>query len=273
MPKISVIIPTWNRADKIGKAVKSALNQTIRDLEILVCDDGSTDNTFEVISSFHDPRVRWIIGERGGRPAIPRNRGLKACQGEWVAFLDSDDEWLPGKIEGQLEIVHKLACKAVCANAFRFLPNKGIDGRLIDYRKNQIHFDDLINTNFVICSSLLLHRSLLKSVGNFPERPELTALEDYALWFRVATQTNIAFIEKPMLIYNDDVQNGIRGIGSGNVWFQRKYVFRDFINWAKMNGIGGDFICKARKARMQALWEFKKNQLITLRETIKRKFQ
>ncbi|MFY9338906.1 MAG: glycosyltransferase family A protein [Methanosarcina flavescens] len=98
MAEISVIIPTWNRAETLGKAISSALNQTLSPYEVLVCGvDGSPDQ--KVVNSINDPRVRWIEGGKDGLASIPRNIGIKASKGEWLAFLDSDDEWLPEKLE------------------------------------------------------------------------------------------------------------------------------------------------------------------------------
>ena len=92
-PSVSVIIPTWNRAHTLPRAIESVLSQSLPILEVLICDDGSTDGTAEAVMAMarQDPRIRWLPGERGGRPAIPRNRGIRESRGEWLAFLDSDD--------------------------------------------------------------------------------------------------------------------------------------------------------------------------------------
>ena len=125
MSNISVVIPTFNRAATLGKAIRSALEQTFPPLEVLICDDGSTDKSREIVESINDSRVRWIDGEHGGRPGIPRNRGIRASRGEWLAFLDSDDEWLPEKLEKQLTHANKMGCDAVCSNAIRYIPSQG----------------------------------------------------------------------------------------------------------------------------------------------------
>src|SRR5438552_105599 len=114
---VSVIIPTWNRAATIGQAIRSALDQTHPPFEILVCDDGSTDNTEEIVRLFGNPKLVWLPNKRAGRPAIPRNAGLRNYRGEWVAFLDSDDEWAENKLEVQLAIARKRNVKALCTNA------------------------------------------------------------------------------------------------------------------------------------------------------------
>ena len=115
MSNISVVIPTWNRADTIEKAVRSALDQIVLPFEILVCDDGSTDGTEQIVKSIGDERVKWIPSPHSGRPALPRNRGIRESKGEWLAFLDSDDAWLPDKLEKQLNLAKKMGCRAVCS--------------------------------------------------------------------------------------------------------------------------------------------------------------
>ncbi len=109
-PTVSVIIPTYNRADLIGRAIQSVLNQTYQDFEIIIIDDASTDNTEEVVNSFGDERLRYIRHkENSGESAAPRNTGIKAAKGEYIALLDSDDEWLPEKLEKQINKFHSVA--------------------------------------------------------------------------------------------------------------------------------------------------------------------
>ncbi len=244
---VSVIIPTWNRAAFIKKAINSALKQTFSPLEIIVCDDGSTDNTFEIINSFKDSRIRWTAGPRSGRPAIPRNRGIAISRGEWIAFLDSDDEWLPEKLETQLSLAVKLKCKAVCSNAYRVIPNKGTEGNLLSWHKNRLSFYDLIKVNNVICSSAMIHRSCFSTVVGFPEEIQLTALEDYALWLRIATQTDFAFIKEPMTIYHDDAVNSIRK-EKPDVNVQRQQILLNFLEWGGAHKeISKEYLTKATR--------------------------
>ena len=105
-PTVSVIIPTYNRAKLLPRAIKSVLNQTFKDFEVIIVDDGSTDNTEEVINEFqkHNKRIKYIRHEKNKGAAAARNTGIKIAQGEYIAFQDSDDEWLPNKLEKQMEI-------------------------------------------------------------------------------------------------------------------------------------------------------------------------
>jgi glycosyltransferase involved in cell wall biosynthesis len=217
----------------------------MNDLEVLVCDDGSTDDTFEKVSAIKDPRVRWISGKRGGRPAIPRNNGIREAKGEWLAFLDSDDEWLPEKLEKQIALAEKLNLKAASSNASRFIPKEGIIGDYFSFNKDRITFDDLLKINEIVCSSSLIHASLLKSVISFPEEEALKALEDYAFWLRVATKTDFAFLTERLVVYRDDTTNSVRANELVYIWDERERIFGNFISWGEQNKIPAGYLKKA----------------------------
>jgi len=226
---VSVIIPTWNRALDLQRAIASAQAQTYSSIEILVCDDGSTDNTEELIQKIEDRRVRYIPGAHAGCPAVPRNRGIAACWGEWVAFLDSDDTWLAQKLEVQLTVAKNQNVLAVCTNAFRDYGQLQTE-RLIAWHKNSLSFSDLLLDNKVICSSMLMRRALFDTTGGFPQAPELRVGEDYSLWLRVSRLTKIAYVDDPLLIYKDDPKSSIRAKGP-SITTQRKRVFINFLRW------------------------------------------
>ena len=228
---VSVIIPTWNRAPTIIAAISSALGQSHPPLEVLVCDDASTDGTEAVVRGIGDPRVRWLPGPRGGRPAIPRNRGIAAACGEWLAFLDSDDEWLPDKLRQQFSVVSKLGVDAVCSNTWRVVP--GVEARtpLLPPNDARLTWSDLARRNQVHCSSAVVRRSLFGAAHGFPESPELKVGEDYALWLRIATQTDFAYIGQPLMVYLDDPGNSVRA-DSLDGWSERVVVLRDFLTWS-----------------------------------------
>ena len=106
MPRVSVIIPTYNRANMVGDAVQSVLEQSYADWELIVVDDGSQDNTRDVLADYSDPRIRYIYQENRKLPGA-RNTGIRAGTGEYVAFLDSDDLFTPGKLERQVAVLDR----------------------------------------------------------------------------------------------------------------------------------------------------------------------
>jgi glycosyltransferase involved in cell wall biosynthesis len=105
MPEVSVVIPTYNRAKVLSRAVKSVLNQGYRDFEIIVVDDGSTDNTEQVVGAFDKQQVKYVRHEKNMGPAAARNTGIGHANGKYIAFQDSDDEWFPQKLGRQVEIL------------------------------------------------------------------------------------------------------------------------------------------------------------------------
>lgn len=226
---VSVVIPTWNRARTIAAAIRSVQEQTHSVNEILVCDDGSTDITRKVVTGFKDNRIKFLEGPRAGRPAVPRNRGIKAAKGNWIAFLDSDDEWLPTKIEKQLADLGNSGLKASCTNAFRVVPGKGRTGQYLNNTETSFDLGTLLRTNYVICSSTMISKSLLVEAGGFPEDDSLKAIEDFALWLRIATKTAFSYIREPLTAYTDDATNSIRSGIKESV--QRENVMRDLYKW------------------------------------------
>ena len=245
--RVSVIIPTWNRAPYLGAAITSVLEQTHPVHEILVCDDGSTDESEAVVRSFNDPRITWLPGSRVGRPAVPRNRGLAASKGEWIALLDSDDQWVAEKLERQFESLRRLKCTAACSNALRMSPNGQQTGQVVSWTKSRIALNDLLKTNQVVCSSVLIHRSLLAHVSGFPEQHHLTACEDYALWLRVSTQTDFAFVSRALVLYNDDPEVSIRNTNPDAAAIKRD-VLNDFIAWVTAAKQPDEFARRAQRA-------------------------
>lgn len=188
-PRVSVIIPTYNRSRYIAEAIRSVQAQTHRDVEIIVADDGSTDNTRDIVSQFGQG-VTYLQLPHRGQAAATRNAGLRAAEGEYVAFLDSDDLFLPGKLALQLAVLeqHPEAGLAY-SNGYFFRDDPQVPiGRTLDGLPTPTGdaLADLLRGNFLTSPVVLVRADCLDVVGLFDERPEFFAVEDYDLWLRIA---------------------------------------------------------------------------------------
>lgn len=231
--QISVIIPNYNRAELLVKAIQSALQQTSAVLEVIVCDDGSTDNSKDLVTQLNHPKVKWIDCGKNGRPAIPRNIGIKESKGNWLAFLDNDDEWLPNKLEEQVNCIKAHQLKAVCTNAFDIKLNDPNSSKLLlSYPNSEITFSDLIKENNVICSSMLVAKEVLTDFSFFPEEPEYKAIEDYVLWLRLSTQFKIGYINRALVKYLNENQTSIRTAQS-DPYVIFELAFNNLDRWLK----------------------------------------
>jgi teichuronic acid biosynthesis glycosyltransferase TuaG len=211
-PFISIIIPTYNRKNRLKRAIESVLCQTFQNFELLICDDGSTDESHEMVARFGDPRIRWITEEHSGGPAKPRNRGIKEAKGEWFAFLDSDDLWKVDKLEKQLHVLKSHNVAAVCTNANIMLNGITSERTYFKDSKDKLYtLHHMLHINLVICSSMMIHNSITKTLGGFPEDLKFKGIEDYVLWASASILTDIYYIHEPLVIYRDEPYDSIRG--------------------------------------------------------------
>lgn len=225
--KVSVIIPNFNRRTLLGYAIQSVLTQTYEDLELLICDDGSTDGSLEVARLFNDSRIRCLRGSNSGGPAGPRNRGIASAQGEWLSFLDSDDQWESTKLQKQIDVIKEAPVLAVCTNAKVLVGGEILTNPYFPFDKDRIYsFDHLLKTNPVICSSMMIHKSIIREVGGFPEATQYRAIEDYALWAKCTMITDIYFIAEPLTIYRADSNDSIRLRVSSNEEIQKIKILK-----------------------------------------------
>jgi teichuronic acid biosynthesis glycosyltransferase TuaG len=197
-PLVSVIIPTYNRNTLISDCVESILTQTYKPIEIIVVDDGSTDNTCTTLEERFGNKITLISIKHTGLPAAARNIGLKAARGEFIAFCDSDDLWIETKIEIQMKYMMAGAINFVCSDALLMNEKK----QYLEHLK--FRYEDpnkeLLWNNFVITSSVILSAKLLRSY-NFNEDTTLRGYEDYALWLSLADKLKIQFIADPLVLY------------------------------------------------------------------------
>jgi glycosyltransferase involved in cell wall biosynthesis len=230
MKKVSVIIPTFNRFNYLKNAVQSVLNQSHNNLEIIIINDGSTQPEYysdiKTISS--DKTIIIHMGQNSshvvgdvGRAAYTRNIGLKIASGDYIAFLDDDDIWLPNKLETQLKHMEKTKCEMSCTEAYLGSGIFHIEKKYEKYiteHYNQFYksigifnIPDIWNKKFLekhnscICSSVLISKNVIQKIGMMPY---IKVGEDYAYWLKALNHTNCAFINTPLCYYDNNHGDG-----------------------------------------------------------------
>jgi len=197
-PLVSVIIPTYNRKAMLRDAVASVLAQSYRDFELIVVDDGSTDGTADDLRAHRGARVRVIVQPHGG-VAAARNSGVRRSRGEYIAFLDSDDLWLPPKLERQMNFMRMSAERQIAQTEEIWIRN-GV--RVNPMKKHRKRSGDVFRASLELClvspSAVLMTRELFQTVGGFDE--SLPVCEDYDLWLRIARSHHIDLLAEPLVV-------------------------------------------------------------------------
>ncbi len=188
-PTISVIIPAYNAEATIARTLQSILAQTVLPHEIIVIDDGSRDRTCQIVQTFV-PHVKLIKQPNAG-PAAARNHGVRVATGEWIAFLDSDDAWVPEKLETQAAVLEPgvgLSHTYTLQDRFRY--------------DDDLNFDILWKHNYIGTSTVIANKALFEQVGGFVESRDFIGAEDYNLWLRLAaTGQRIVTVRKELTDY------------------------------------------------------------------------
>lgn len=199
-PKISVIIPTYNRVTFLKKAVQSILNQTFPNLELIVVDDESTDNTQQAINKLRDTRIRLIKKAHGGQ-ASSLNLGLSKAQGKYICFCDDDDKYLPEKLELCINFLESNQQYDACYTAFYFrLPNKKVIIKRFKH-DDSFFFERLFSKGFLFINSMMFRRSVFSKIGRFNGHIKIG--NDYDLLLRIAALGKpFGYIDVPTVIYN-----------------------------------------------------------------------
>ena len=223
---VSVVIPTHNREDLIGRAVDSAVGQTYKSIEIIVVSDGSEDSTDEIMSGYEKKysNVRYISYHPGQGGNHARNEGIRAARGEWVAFLDDDDEWHPDKIARQLHAAEKDPEVGLVCTAINSVDDaSGKSNVYIPPAPRDCSVEILRGNCIGSTTTVMMKHTVLDECGLFDEK--LMAMQDYELWIRACQYTKVACVRKPCVEYHNLLNNGQIS------WNYRKYAgAADFIS-------------------------------------------
>lgn len=229
---ISVIIPLYNKAEIVARSIQSVLSQSYKDFELIVVDDGSTDDSYDIVENIHDSRIRLIHQENGG-PSKARNTGVHYAKGDWIVFLDADDELLPGTLKRYSITINKqnnadiIACPFFCDNGKeRLLKYKFKTGWLNN------SFKAFYLGDFFICSgSFICKRRLL---FDHPFNESIRRYEDFEVWFRLFKDSKIFTTSEAVLIVNCVYSNASRSRQNINEDFLGHMNFKGKSFWEKM---------------------------------------
>ena len=241
MPEVSVIIPTYNSARYLSDAVDSVLAQTFKDFEVLVIDDGSTDDT-ESLMSRYGAAVRCIHQENAG-VAVARNRGIRESHGRYVAFLDADDTWLPDKLTKEVRALDLNRDYRACYSAFAVADCDLVPFDVNNSKREGSALKDLLLRGNVIAtpSTVMCERALFAETGGFD--PALSQCADWDMWVRLAALTEFLYLDEPLVTYRQHGANM-----SGNAPLLERDSLRVLQKGFDMLGVTDSLRAKRRSA-------------------------
>jgi glycosyltransferase involved in cell wall biosynthesis len=237
-PKVSVVIPTYNRSNKVRKGVESVLAQSFTDLEVIVVDDGSSDGTEQTLKEAFGDRIRYYFQPNQG-VSVARNRGIEEARGEWLAFLDSDDLWEREKLELQLKALERFGpeCGA-CYTDVRFFNHSETRTMFQLAEENYRHEESIgVNTDvlrllvrpggagMVVClSSFMARKDAMKKIGGFD--PSLLYSQDSEFMFRLAIETSFCYVNRPLVSFDRSPVEE-RHVGVSSAWNKLDFFLQD----------------------------------------------
>jgi len=213
-PKISIIIPTYNRADLLPQAIDSVLKQTYRNWETMIVDDGSTDETEKVVKKYRDSRIHYIAHQSNLGSSSARNTGIKKTKGQFIAFLDSDDEWLSEKLACQMQVFKNKSnhCGVVYTGGYMVKNNKEILAKSVEINLNNF-YEKILFKNIVGSSTVLIKRECFDKVGLYDV--SLINYQDWDMWIRISKYYQFILVNLPLIKYHihpDQLSENLAGI-------------------------------------------------------------
>lgn len=222
---VSVIIPTYNRANLLPRALKSVLSQTYQPLEVIVVDDASQDNTSEVVEGFGEGTFRYIRHEENKGGSAARNTGIRAARGKFIAFLDSDDAWTPNKLERTLEVFASDPECGVVYSAHRIIRGSGTtEAHRANNPEGWIRAELLKSAVVGTTSAVVVRRNCFARAGLFDE--SLPSCQDWDMWIRIAEHCKFRRISEPLVRYywhGDQISTNFDATYQGRMAIWNKY--------------------------------------------------
>ncbi|HSF45703.1 MAG TPA: glycosyltransferase [Chitinophagaceae bacterium] len=245
MPRVSVIMPVYNTAQYLGEAISSVLSQSFSDFEFIIIDDGSTDHSGEVISAFHDMRIRYLKNEQNMGLVYTLNRGVDEARGQWIARMDGDDISLPNRFAEQILYLSAHPEVDVLACRVELIDEKG------DSTGEWLHdaaavsaqeiIDHLPVNNCIAHPTVMIAADVLKQFRYLPEQAQA---EDYDLWLRLAASGKIIHKLDQVMLKHRVIKSSFTRSRQQNVFAKLAETKFRFVAYAKKNGIKGPLVRK-----------------------------
>ena len=200
MPLVSVVMPAYNAQEYIEVAIRSVLSQTFSDFELLVVDDGSIDQTAEIIQRLaeEDERIVFLKNDQNSGVSATRNYAILQAKGEWIAFLDSDDLWRKDKLEKQLKLLQSYPDGVLSYTASAFIDKNGKRSSYIMEAPLEVNYQMLLRRNLLSCSSVMVKKEVIRRYPMGHDKMH----EDYSTWLQILREVRCAYgINEPLLIY------------------------------------------------------------------------
>lgn len=247
-------MPTYNQADYIGSAIQSVLSQSYQHFELIIVDNFSTDGTEHIVAQFADPRIKYVKFNNKGVIAAGRNHGVTLAIGDVIAFLDSDDIWLPEMLSGQLPLLTEDVC--LVSSCFKPIGNS------IRCRNHLSHigagdvarigYKQVINGNPVMTSSVVLSKQAFQQAGGFDEGDDFRFIEDWELWLRLSVTRDILINGNPLLEYriSSKTDRDLRDVKLRTLKIIEKNLEMGFINTCEVERLRGNCYVDIGKAHL-----------------------
>lgn len=233
-PKISIIMPVYNRQETIKNSIFCILNQSYTNFELIIVDDASTDNTSAIILSFEDERIKHIVLNKNVGAAAARNIGIRQSKGDWISFQDSDDYWEPDKLRKQVELINDRSPSIIFSSFIRYkygseeyIPR---GRKYVNLPKEGNLHNQLLLGNFIATPTVLIPKTFLEKVGGFNE--QMPRFQDWELWLRLSAYYPFIWIDEPLVrvhytenSISSDMSKMIRGYEL--IWNLHKKMFVD----------------------------------------------
>jgi glycosyltransferase involved in cell wall biosynthesis len=257
----SIIVPLYNKAPYITKAINSVINQTIPDFELIIVNDGSTDKSLQLAREINDDRIRIINQENHG-VSVARNNGVQKASFDYIAFLDADDWWESNYLAEMHKLIAKYPDAGIWAAKYfkvkyggKTEANIGVEKEFYDGCIN--YFKVYAKTMWmpITSSSFIIRKHIFEQFGGF--NPNLKLGEDFHLWSRIALKYKIAFLNKPLIYYNQDVDIKNRAIGIQKIYAPHQHYIFNLDQLEKHQNDRPDIKLLLDKLRLHALFKYR----------------